>query len=120
MCPRIGARGGVAILEFGLLYSLNTLVCKAYPELATPYHVPLRTIHKMLAYAGLTVEEDRGLQLLPLWGDRPRWLGPFLFPFWKRLLARDVRGHMLDEFVSGLWPLRNFAFRHIIVSRKLL
>jgi len=117
-CARVLEPGGVAILEFGVLYSLNTLVCKAYPEVAVPCHLPLLTIRNMVAEAGLAIERDRAFQLLPLWGDRPRWLRPLLHPFWRRFLGREVGGRMLDELISSLWPARHFAFRHLLVCRK--
>lgn len=117
-CARVLEPGGVAILEFGVLHSLNTLVCRAHPDWGAPCHLPLGTIYQVLAAAHLTVEMDRAFQLLPLWSDRPRWLRPLLHPFWKRLLAQEVGGRMLDEHISNLWPLRHFAFRHILVCRK--
>lgn len=117
-CARVLRPGGRAILEFGLLYSLNTLVCRAYPEQAAPCHVTRRRLRRALAQAGLGIETDHAFQLLPLWGERPRWLRPLLHPGWKRLLARDLGGRMLDERVSGAPLLRRLAFRHLVVCRR--
>ena len=117
-CARVLRRGGTAILEFGALYSLNTIVCRAYPELAAPCHVPLREFRAMLSRAGLTIEMDRPFQILPLWGNKPWWLRPILHPFWKQTLQRQVAGRMLDEWISALWPFRVLAFRHIVICRR--
>ena len=117
-CARVLRPHGVALLEFGLLYSLNTLVCRAHPELAVPCHLPLAQVHRVLAAVGLAVETDHAFQVLPLWGARPRWLGLLLHPLWKRMLSAEVRGRMLDEWLSGLPPLRRLAFRHLVVCRK--
>ena len=117
-CARVLRPGGVALLEFGLLYSLNTVVCRAHPELAVPCHLPLAHVQRALAAAGLTSETDHAFQVLPLWGDRPRWLRPLLHPLWKRMLSAEVRGQMLDEWLSGAPILRRLAFRHILVCRK--
>lgn len=117
-CARVLRRGGTAILEFGALYSLNTIVCRGYPELAAPCHVPLREIRATLSRAGLTIEMDRPFQILPLWGNRPWWLRPILHPLWKRILQRRLVGRMLDEWISGLWPFRLLAFRHMVICRR--
>lgn len=117
-CARVLCPGGFAILEFGLRYSLNTIVCRAHPELAAPCHVPLRHVHGALRAAGLVAEADHAFQILPLWGDRPRWLRPLLHPLWKRILGAQLRGRMLDEWISGCRGLRRLAFRHIVVCRK--
>lgn len=109
---------GVAILEFGALYSLNTLVSRATPGPAEPCHVPLGRIYRMHEEAGLAIERDRSFQILPMWGNRPWWIRPLLHPVWKRLLSPRVGGRMLDEWISSFGPLRPFAFRHMVVSRK--
>lgn len=117
-CARILRPGGIAILDFGLRYALNTLVCRAHPELAKPCHLPLRSVRQMVEGAGLGIAADHAFQLLPLWGNRPAWLRPLLHPGWKRLLATEVRGRMLDEWVSGCRLLHRMAFRHVLVCRK--
>jgi ubiquinone/menaquinone biosynthesis C-methylase UbiE len=117
-CARILEPGGRAILDFGIHHSLNTVVARAYPDLATPCHIPLARVFRYLREAGLTVERDLGFQLLPLWGGRPAWLRPLLHPYWKRLMALEVRGRMLDQWLSDAPVLGNFAFRHIIVCRR--
>ena len=117
-CARVLEPGGAAILEFGILYSLNTLVCRSYPDLASPCHIPLSTALRMVKQAGLTIESDRAFQLLPLWGSKPTWLRPLLHPYWRLILERDVRGQTVDELVSSLRVFRHFSFRHIIVCKK--
>ncbi len=117
-CARVLRPGGCALLEFGLLHSLNTLVCRAYPDLAAPCHVTFAELRRIVAAAGLVLERDRAFQLLPLWGDRPAWLRPLLHPAWKRALAVDVGDRMLDERLSSLPLVRRLAFRHLVVCRK--
>jgi SAM-dependent methyltransferase len=116
---RVLAPGGRAVLDLGNSQSLNGFVCRHYySELARHTTVPLAQTLAMCARAGLTVREHRSFQLLPLWADRPRYLKPLLHPFWTRLLARRIRGRMLDEWMSGLPGLRRFAFRHLLVCEK--
>jgi len=117
-CARVLEPGGAAILEFGILYSLNTLVCRSYPDIASACHVPLTAARRMVEGAGLTIESDRAFQLLPLWGSKPTWLRPLLHPYWKRLLQRDAGGRTVDELVSSLRVFRHFSFRHIIICKK--
>ena len=117
-CSRVLERNGVAILEFGILHSLNTVVCKSYPDLAVPCHVPLLKARHIVESAGFRVEKDRVFQFLPLWGDKPIWLRPLLHRYWRRLFELDAGYRMLDEVVSGFWPLRYFSFRHIMICRK--
>jgi SAM-dependent methyltransferase len=113
----LGPRG-VAVLDFGALRSLNTLVCRAAPETAEPCHRPLGEILDILRQCGLSVERRRVFQILPMWGNRPRWLRPLLHPGWKWLLSRTCRGRMLDEWISGLPLVQHFAFRHVLTCRK--
>jgi ubiquinone/menaquinone biosynthesis C-methylase UbiE len=115
---RVLRPGATAVLDFGALYSLNTLVCRTRPETAEPCHLPLGRIYRIHEEAGLTIERDRSFQILPMWGNRPWWIRPLLHPVWKRLLSPRLGGRMLDEWISSLPPLRPFAFRHLIVSRK--
>jgi len=109
--------GGTCVLEFGC-HSLNTLVCNAYPELANVGHISVKAMLTILSTHGLQLVEWRSFQLLPMWGDRPSWLRPLLHPFWCNFLKRKIHGKMLDEWISSLPFLRNFAFRHIIVARN--
>jgi len=117
-CARVLAPGGVALLEFGIRPSLNIAVSRAYVDSPVPCPLTLREVHRLVHQAGLTVEQDRAFQLLPLWGDRPRWLRPLLGRGFKRLAALEIAGRMLDERVSSLPLLRRFAFRHLLVCRK--
>lgn len=115
---RVLQPGGRAVLDLGNSQSLNGFVCRYYPELARHTTVPLAETLAMCARAGLTVREHRSFQILPLWADRPRYLALLLHPFWTRLMARRIRGRMLDEWVSSLPGLRRFAFRHLLVCEK--
>lgn len=109
---------GIAILEFGNLYSLNTIVCRAYPEWAIPCHITVKHMKKILRDAGLKIIEWRSFQILPLWGDRPQWLKPLLKPGWKIRLQKELNGKMRDEWLSELPLLRNFAFRQVVICKK--
>ncbi len=111
---------GIAILEFGNLYSLNTVVCKAYPEWAIPCHIKVKDMKRIIKNAGLEIIEWKAFQILPLWGSRPMRLKPLLHPLWKSLLQREVKGRMVDEWISNLPVVKNFAFRHVFVCEKLL
>lgn len=107
------------MLDLGASRSLNTVCCKAYPEIAPSFHIPRSRMRHILRSEGLEIVEHRAFQILPYWADRPAWLWPLLHPFWKRLMQRKVAGRMLDEWVSNLPLIRNFAFRHLIVAKKL-
>ncbi|HUS47591.1 MAG TPA: class I SAM-dependent methyltransferase [Phycisphaerae bacterium] len=115
---RVLRPGGRCVLELGNLYSLNTVVTKAYPQYATPCHVPVRRMTGLLRGAGLAIVEHRAFQILPLWGHRPVWLAPLLWPFWKWILQRPIRGRMLDEWISGMPLMRKLAFRHLFVCER--
>lgn len=115
---RVLRSGGKCILDMGNLYSLNTLVCNAYPELAYPCHIPVWEMKRILRMAGLDIIEHRVFQILPLWGERPWWLRPLLHSAWRRILQRQVHGKMLDEWISNLPVLKYIAFRHIFVCQK--
>lgn len=110
---------GVCILEFGNLHSLNTIVCNAYPELAHPCHIPVREMQRLLCEAKLSTIKHKAFQILPLWGNRPTWLKPLLHPVWKRILQKQIKGKMLDEWISELPVLSYFAFRHIFICEKI-
>lgn len=117
-CTRVLVPGGIALLEFGVQSSLNIVVGRAYVDSPIPCPLPLREIYRTVRQAGFTIEQDRAFQLLPLWGDRPRWLKPLLNRGFKRLAAVEVDGRILDERVSSFPLLRPFAFRHLLVCRK--
>lgn len=111
--------GGKCVLEMGNLFSLNTIVCRSYPELAHPCHIPVKKMRKLLRAADLVIIEHRAFQILPLWGDRPRWMRPLLKPEWKRLLQRKLGGKMVDEWISNAPGLKYLAFRHLFVCEKV-
>lgn len=120
---RVLRRGGVAILEIGNRWSLNTLVAESqhrHAGWAKPHHVSHRTIRQGLAAHGLVVESWRAFQLLPMFGAPRRlaWLLPLLSARWKRVLGVRARGVLLDEWLSSARPLRYVAFRQLIVVRR--
>lgn len=115
---RVLKSGGGCVLELGNLYSLNTLVCLAHPELAHHQHVTVGNMLSMLKENGLNVAEWRSFQILPMWADRPKWMRLLLHPDWCRFLAKTVKGRMLDEWLSSMPGLRRLAFRHVFACRK--
>jgi ubiquinone/menaquinone biosynthesis C-methylase UbiE len=115
---RVLRPGGKCVLDLGNLHSLNTIACKAYPELAQLYCIPVATMKRFLREAALTTTKHRAFQILPLWADRPKWLKPLLWPGWTRLFAKQIKGRMLDEWISNLPVLKFFAFRHVFVCEK--
>jgi ubiquinone/menaquinone biosynthesis C-methylase UbiE len=115
---RVLKPGSKCILDLGNLYSLNLIVSKAHPELPQPCYIPVGTMKRLLQEAGLVITEHRAFQILPMWADRPKWLKPLLWPGWKRLLEKQIKGKMLDEWISNLPGLKFFAFRHVFVCEK--
>jgi len=115
---RVLNKGGVAILEIGNLNSLNTYVCKAYPELAMTCHVSTADMKKAVSQAGLTIIDWRAFGILPFWGKRPGWLKFLLHERWKKIFQMDINGKMLDEWVSNFFIFKPFAYRHFLILRK--
>lgn len=115
---RVLRRGGRCVLDLGNSKSLNAICVRNYTELPPTFHVTVAEMRRICERCDLDILEHRSFQILPLWADRPWWLYPLLHPGWKRLLARRVRGKMLDEWISSTWLLRNFAFRHLLVCEK--
>lgn len=116
---RVMKPGGKCVLEFGNLNSLNSIVCRHYPELATSCHITVKDMKRIVRESGLTLQEHYRFQLFPMWADRPRWMWPLLHPGLKRFMSRRVRGRMLDEWICKLPFLGNLAFRHLLVCEKL-
>jgi ubiquinone/menaquinone biosynthesis C-methylase UbiE len=115
---RILRPGGRCLLDMGNSRSLNTVVCRAYPELAAPCHVPVADMMEMMRAARLTVLVRRSFQILPMWGDRPASLKWLMAPALIRLLTNEIAGRMIDEWVSSLPVVRGFAFRQVFVCEK--
>lgn len=109
---------GRCVLDMGNEDSLNNIVCRAYPELAAPCHVPVAAMIRMIHDAGMRVLLHRTFQILPMWGDRPARLKWLMAPALIRFMAREVGGRMVDEWVSSLPILRRYAFRHVLVCEK--
>ena len=120
---RVLKNDGTAILEFGNLRSLNTLVVAEEHRInrwAKTNNLPLTTIVNLLESLSLDVIEWRSFQALPMLSVPPkyRWLYPILTNRWKHILGVKLFGRMLDEWMCSIWPFRSIAFRHIIVVRK--
>lgn len=115
---RVLAPGGRCLLEMGNSHSLNDFVARTQPGLARVFHLSVPRMKEILIRAGLKVERHRAFQILPYWGNHPRWMRPLLHPIWKRCLEKRVRGKMLDEWISDLPGIRNLAFRHLFACVK--
>lgn len=115
---RVLKPGGRCVLEFGNVHSLNSIVCRYYPELAESCHISVKEMKRVVSQAELVLQAHYSFQLLPMWADRPRWMRPLLHPALKRLMSKRVAGRMLDEWCCRLPILRNLAFRHILVCEK--
>ena len=116
---RVLSPGGRCVLDLGNRRSLNTICARQYPDAAPLYALTLRETLEACERAGLRVVERHAFQILPLWADRPRWLKPLLLPFWARLMKTTIAGRMLDERISSLPFVRQFAFRHVLVCEKI-
>ena len=120
---RVLRPGGFAAIELGNRLSLNTLVSLVQHEderAARPFHVGYRRMLTAMRGAGLHIREHRAFQLLPMHGvpERLRFLYPVLTPRWKSVLGIKLGPRMLDEWVSGAWPLRHLAFRQLLVAER--
>jgi ubiquinone/menaquinone biosynthesis C-methylase UbiE len=115
---RVMKPGGKCVLEFGNINSLNSIVCRHYPELATSCHITVKDMKRIVRDSGLMLEQHYRFQLLPMWADRPGWMRLLLHPRLNRVMSQRVGGLMLDEWICKLPILRSFAFRHILVCEK--
>ena len=116
---RVMKPGGRCVLEFGNIHSLNSIVCRHYPELAISCHISVKKMMQIVQESGLTLRKHHRFQFFPMWADRPRWMWPVLHPGVKRLMSQRVCGKMLDEWVCKLPIIGNLAFRHLLVCEKL-
>jgi len=115
---RVLQPGGTCVLDFGNRRSLNRFCLRYYPEYPPTFHLSRGEIRRICESAALEIIEWRCFQLLPLWAGRPDWLWLILHPVWQRWMKVRVAGRMLDEWVSSLPGLRQFAFRQLVVCRK--
>lgn len=116
---RVLRPGGVAVLDLGNSRSLNAYCLRrGYAHWPPIFPIPVADMLRLCADSGLRPVQHRCFQLLPLWAGQPRWLLPLLHPAWTRLLQRRAGGKMLDEWLSSLPGLRQFAFRHLLVCER--
>lgn len=115
---RVLKPGGRCILDLGSRRSLNQLVATADVDAAPCVPLTVGDTLRALRDCGLHVEKRRSFQILPMWGNRPRCLWPFLWSGWPRLLRRRLFGRMLDEWISSIPLINRFAFRHVVLCRK--
>jgi SAM-dependent methyltransferase len=115
---RVLAEDGFAILDLGNRRSLNEWVGRAHTETARPCSASVGEMRRWIKEAGLSVARRRVFQILPYWGNKPRWLRPLLSPFWGRLMSARIGGAMIDEWLCRLPVLSSFAFRHVYICVK--
>lgn len=115
---RVLTPDGIVVLEVGNARSFATLVSRQFPDVAPHSHRTIGEHLSMLRRHNLRTISWRSFQILPMWGDRPRWLQALRAPWLERLIARRIAGRMLDEWISSLPGFRRLAFRHLIVCRK--
>ena len=120
---RVMRPDGYAALEFGNLHNVNTLITAGFHKQngwAKTYHISYLRMRNYLHEAGLAMVEWRCFQLSPMYGAPIRhiWLYPIVHPAWKRLMGIEIRGKMLDEWISSAFPFRYIASRHLVVVRK--
>ena len=115
---RVLTPNGVALLEIGNSLSLSTLVSRQYPAIAQHSRRRIGEHLGTLESHGFTIATWRSFQILPMWGDQPRWLAPLRHPALEKQIVRHFRGRMLDERISS-WPgFRRLAFRHLIIATR--
>lgn len=113
---------GIAIIEFGNFWSLNTIIARKSPTKVQSYHFPVSKMYQYLEEAGLKVLDHKAFQLFPMYGINAWWmlpLLPFCLPQLKYVMGIRIRGKMLDEWVSSFPILNRFAFRHLFICKKL-
>ncbi len=114
---RLLKKDGIAILDLGNFWSLNTIVNKAHTEIVITYHLKIREIKRLAKKIGI-ICDWKAYQILPLWGGRPNWLKPLLHPIWKNIMQKEIMGRMLDYWISNFPLFKRYAFRQILVCRK--
>jgi ubiquinone/menaquinone biosynthesis C-methylase UbiE len=117
---RVLRPNGMAILEVGNACSLSTLISRQPQYCGIAQHSS-RTINQhfcALRRQRLDIVQWRSFQILPMWGAPPWWLKLGRLAWLERLVMRKAGGRMLDEWISSLPGLRQFAFRHLLLVRK--
>lgn len=120
---RVLRPGGFAAVELGNRFSLNTLVVRAERRArgwVEPHHISYPKMRAYLRNAGFVIVKRKSFQILPMYGGSRRlfYLYPLLSGKWKSIMGFRIGSRMLDEWVSGAWPFRFFAFRHLFLVRK--
>jgi ubiquinone/menaquinone biosynthesis C-methylase UbiE len=102
---RIMKPNGVAIIELGNLYSINTLLTKG-KEMQS-YHITTRKMGELIKGNRFVTLEHRRFQVI---------MSKYFQDDMYKLLSKKIKKKMIDEYIStALSPL---AFRHLFVLRK--
>ena len=124
---RVLKPGGHAIFSLGNLWSINTLMARNADSGLRSYHVSPGMMKKVIAQSGLRVKDLRCFQIFPMYGGNIfSWkMGWFLTRLItmrgraeKKIFSLKIKGKMLDEIVSSIFPLRLFAFRYLFICQK--
>jgi SAM-dependent methyltransferase len=116
---------GVAIIELGNKRSINAVCSDCYTRengWAKLFSTTIGSQLKILKKEGFKILEHRSFQILPYYGNKPAFLRFFLHPNWEKIMRKRIKifkNKMLDEVVSSLPIISKFAFRHIVVLKKL-
>ncbi|MDI6791949.1 MAG: glycosyltransferase [bacterium] len=115
---RVLKDGGVALLEFGNIRSLNTIEASRVSTGVCSYHLRLGWLKKIFHKMRFKILEHRAFQLFPMYGGGTPLTAQLLNPLLRNLLAEQVGNVMLDELISSSPLLSKFAFRHLFILQK--
>ena len=107
---RVLRKGGIALFELGNKYSINTLLVRNSDVIS--YHISPSKMNKIIKNAGFEIVEHHAFQIF-MWSYIPFFRNKV-----SKIISRKINGKMLDEIISSLPMLRNFAFRHFFVCKK--
>ena len=120
---RVLRPGGFAALEMGNSRSMSVAVANVFHKKHNwplPCAVPFGRMRGMFDARGLDIVRRRSFQILSMYGAPPGmpFLKPVTTPRWKSVMGIKAGGKIVDEWISGSWPLHHVAFRHLFILRK--
>jgi len=107
---RVLKKGGFAIFELGNKFSHNTLLVKKSNLIS--HHISTSKMLMIIKSTGFKVVEHRAFQIC-MWN-----VIPFMGGTLEKKVSKKINEKMIDEIISSLPILRNFAFRHLFVCKK--
>jgi ubiquinone/menaquinone biosynthesis C-methylase UbiE len=117
---RMLVAGGMAVIEIGNAKSINTLMMRQekYADFAQHSRRTRREHLETLEASGFKIVSQRSFQLLPMWGDPPKYLRWTRHSCLEKIMKGKFKNRMIDEWISSLPVARSFAFRHLLVCQK--